>query len=203
MAEFPDLIVFDCDMCLWSPEMYTLDSLPKTPVKGNLTSEDKGVVGAKNADGEVVKLFPGALKVLQDFVKGKFPENARIAAASSADTPFAVKCAYSAMEVLEVVPGVTVKEVFASGWEDGFTGNLQIGRSGKLSSNKVTHFTQLKKETKVQFDRMLFFDDNNWGDNCGDVEKGCPGVVAVATPHGLTVENFQEGIKKFTQKSKE
>ena len=35
----------------------------------------------------------------------------RLAAASSADTPFAVQIGRAAMRILEVVPGVTVEEV--------------------------------------------------------------------------------------------
>ena len=106
---FPKLIVFDCDMCLWSPEMYTLDAIPSQPVRGPLKDGKEGVVGARNSDGEEVKLFPGALAILQDYAEGKFPEDTRIAAASSADTPYAVKCARKAMETLEVLPGVPMK----------------------------------------------------------------------------------------------
>ena len=111
MTAFPKLIVFDCDMCLWSPEMYTLGSLPTEPVRGPLTkdSKEEGVVGARNSDGVAVKLFPGALSVLQDYAQGRFPKETRIAAASSADTPYAVQCAYKSMETLEVLPGVSMK----------------------------------------------------------------------------------------------
>ena len=36
----------------------------------------------------------------------------KIAAASSADNPKAVECAKASMDILEVVPGVTMKQVF-------------------------------------------------------------------------------------------
>jgi magnesium-dependent phosphatase 1 len=63
------------------------------------------------------------------------------AAASSADTPLAVSIGRKAMTMLEVAPGVTVRQVFALGWPEGFEGNMQIGRTSPLSSDKAhTHF---------------------------------------------------------------
>lgn len=109
MELYPKLIVFDCDMCLWEPEMYSLNSLPETPVLGTLRNEETGVIGAKTKEGAIVKLFPGAIKVLQEYADGKFPPGTRIAAASSADTPYAVKCAFKSMETLEVLPNLTMK----------------------------------------------------------------------------------------------
>lgn len=200
MKKFPKLIVFDCDMCLWSPEMYTLNSLPNEKVIGELQPEVSGVIGAQNESGDVVRLFDGALKALQDYALGKFGTETRIAAASSADTPYAVKCAHKAMETLEVLPGQTMKQVFNKGFSDNFTGNLQIGRTGKLSSNKTTHFSELLKETGIPYNEMLFFDDCNWSDCCGTVTKGCPGVIAVRTPEGLTTELFEKGLTLFNEK---
>lgn len=190
---FPELLVFDCDMCLWSPEMYELRSLPTEKV----IDKDGLVVGAKNRHGQTVRLFPGALKVLSDYASGKFPKHCRIAAASSADNDMAVRCAHQSMATLEILPGVTMANVFESGFKKGFRGNLQIGRSGKLSSNKTTHFNELKKETGIEFDKMLFFDDCNWSDNCAIVSK--LGVSTQKTPRGLTMSEFENGLRTYTK----
>ena len=90
MNVFPKLAVFDLDMCLWVPEMYTLDTIPSKDdaVLGNLSEGQIGVVAVKSG-WETIRLFPAALKVLQDFYVGEYP-GMRIAAASSADTPLAV-----------------------------------------------------------------------------------------------------------------
>ena len=81
--------------------------------------------------------------------------------------------------MLEVFPDVTVRQVFAKGWPEGFEGNLQIGRTPPLSSDKAqTHFPILKAETKIEYDKMIFFDDCNWGDHCANVAKYCPGIIA-------------------------
>ena len=198
---FPELIVFDCDMCLWSPEMYELgSSLPTTSVQGNLGDKGRGTRGAANTEGDVVELFDGALAVLQDFALGKFGKKCRIAAASSADNAMAVRCAHECMRRLEVLPGKNMSVVFSNGFPEGFHGNLQIGREGKLSSNKTTHFRELQKETGIKFENMLFFDDCNWGDNCKIVGK--LGVTTMRTPRGLTRDEFQEGLVAYRRKKR-
>ena len=55
------------------------------------------------------------------------------------NTPFATKCAFKALKMLEVVPGVTVEEVLNKNWEANVVKNkhhMQIGRTGQLSSDK-------------------------------------------------------------------
>lgn len=199
LDRYPELIVFDCDMCLWSPEMYELRKTPSEPVMGDLNGRGRGVVGVKSGS-DIVRLFPGALQALQDFADGKFGENTKIAAASSADNASAVNNAHASLRTLEVLPGLTMKSLFARGFPEGFTGNLQIGRSGKLSSNKTTHFRELKTNCKIAWDKMVFFDDCNWGNNCATVERGCPGVVTQRTPNGLTYDEFNACLTKYASR---
>jgi magnesium-dependent phosphatase 1 len=196
----PELVVFDLDMCLWSPEMYTLSEVPSSQdmVIGSLGDYGDGVISVRSGRDEI-QLFPAALSVLQKVYKGQYP-GVRLAAASSADTPHAVKIGRTALGMLEVVPGVTVREVFAQGWPEGFEGNLQIGRTAPLSSNKAaTHFPFIKKATLIDYDKMLFFDDCNWGDNCGNVERHCNGVTTQRTPGGLQWEEWELGLKKYAR----
>lgn len=123
-SPLPELCVFDLDMCVWSPEMYLLDEVPaagKSEVRGKLYSEEdsavtsEGVSGAKSGY-ETIRLFPAARRILRDYYNGCFP-GMRIAAASSADTPLAVRIGRGAMKLLEVEPGVTVEDVFRKDWE--------------------------------------------------------------------------------------
>jgi magnesium-dependent phosphatase 1 len=182
----PLLAVFDLDHCLYFPEMYLLSKVPQITdaVRGKLGKLDQeGVIGVKSAN-ETISLFPGALSVLQDIYAGKHP-GLRIAAASSADTPLACAIGRAALGILEVVPGVTVRDVFALGWPEGFDGNMQIGRSPPLSDHKEqTHFPILQRNCGIGYRDMLFFDDCNWGDNVGACERAL-GVIGVRTPHGL------------------
>jgi len=108
----PELVVFDLDMCLWRPEMFTLNDIPneKSAKKYGIlgTAAGEGVLAVSSGD-ELISLFPGALRVLQDFYNGMYP-GMKIAAASSADTPLAVTIGKAAMNILEVVPGVSVRQ---------------------------------------------------------------------------------------------
>ena len=84
--------------------MFTLDALPSDPVRGDLGGRGEGVVGVKSG-GATIRIFPGALKALQEVYEGAH-EPARLAVASSADTPFAASIAQAALDILEVLPGV-------------------------------------------------------------------------------------------------
>jgi magnesium-dependent phosphatase 1 len=146
------------------------------------------------------------MRALQRFHAGEYP-GMRIAAASSADTPLAVRIGRSALDVLEIFPGVTAREAFSIGWPAGFEGNLQIGRTPPLSSDKAaTHFPILRRETGIAYDEMLFFDDCNWGDHCGAVARGCvearsgEGPVVVRTPRGLGIDEWELGLERFRQR---
>jgi magnesium-dependent phosphatase 1 len=196
----PQLIVFDLDQCLWHPEMYTLDEMPTKKVIGPLGNHGDGVIGVYSGR-EQIHLFPDALRVLQEIYLDCYP-GVRIAAASSADTSTAVRIGKAAMEMLEILPGVTMRQAFAKGWSDGFDGNMQIGRSPPLSSDKsATHFPILKQQTGIEYNQMVFFDDCNWGDHCGNVSRRCPGVIAQRTPDGLQISEFAAALKAFSHRS--
>lgn len=203
---FPALAVFDLDACLWDQEMFQLRELVdrENPVIGPLEGGD-GVVGARSGNA-IIRLHEGALEALRRYYNGDYP-GMRVAAASSADTPLAVRIGRSALDLLEVVPGVTVREVLGIGWPEDFEGNLQIGRTPPLSSNKAaTHFPILRRECSVPFDKMMFFDDCNWGDHCGAVARGCTekesglGPVTVRTPHGLGTADWNRGLEEYRKR---
>eukprot|EP00568_Trieres_chinensis_P010263 CAMPEP_0183296854 /NCGR_PEP_ID=MMETSP0160_2-20130417/4280_1 /TAXON_ID=2839 ORGANISM="Odontella Sinensis, Strain Grunow 1884" /NCGR_SAMPLE_ID=MMETSP0160_2 /ASSEMBLY_ACC=CAM_ASM_000250 /LENGTH=221 /DNA_ID=CAMNT_0025458543 /DNA_START=68 /DNA_END=729 /DNA_ORIENTATION=- len=169
---FPELCVFDLDACLWDKEMFEMSSIPTESgkVKGDLNGRGEGVIGVMSGRDRI-SLHKGSLIALQEHHDLSYP-GMRIALASSADTPFAEKVGRAALKMLEVVPGVTVWDLLMRDW-DGRDVN-KIGRQPPLSSNKArSHFPMIRKETDVRYDRMLFFDDCNWGDHCGMVAAAC------------------------------
>ena len=181
--------------------MYELDEVPTEASKifGKLP-DGEGVVAVRSGFEEI-RVFPDALLILRDFYNDCFPPHMRIAAASSADTPRAVQIGRAAMGLLEILPGITLRQVFAKGWQAGFEGNLQIGRSPPLSANKAeTHFPILRRETGIDYPDMVFFDDCIWGDHCGNVERQCPGVVTQRTPRGLRRSDWDACIAAFNAK---
>ena len=153
--------------------MYEMPSIPSETdiVKGDLGGRGEGVVGVMSGRNKI-SLHKGSLMALQKHHDGEYP-GMRVAFASSADTPFAEKVGRAALKLLEVVPGTTVWDlVVGRDWE-GQDVN-QIGRQPPLSSNKArSHFPALKKLTGIRYDRMLFFDDCNWGDQLSGTKHIC------------------------------
>ena len=168
-------------------------------VRGDLNGRGEGVVGVMSGRHRI-SLHAGGLTALQEHADGAFP-GMRVALASSANTPFAESIGRASLALLEATPGVTVWDVLMRDWE-GRDVN-QIGRQPPLSPNKSnTHFPRLREATGVPYSEMLFFDDCNWGDHCGQVAGRCKeadgrGVVTMRTPHGLGVDEFRRGLEAY------
>ncbi|KAL7509878.1 hypothetical protein ACHAXN_011619 [Cyclotella atomus] len=203
---YPELCVFDLDACFWDQEMYTLSKIPDETnvVKGDLIGRGQGVVGVMSGRSRI-SLHKGSLVALQAHLDGEFG-GMRVCFASSADTPLAEKIGRAAVKLLEIVPGTTVWDLVVGRDWNGVDIN-QIGRQPPLSSNKsATHFPILREKTQIRYDRMLFFDDCQWGDHCGQVERACKetdsgrGPVTVRTPYGLRVEEWNEGLAKYAKR---
>ena len=178
--------------------MFTLDEMPSERVMGDLNGRGEGVVGVKSGR-ETIKLFSGAVRVLQECADGNY-DPMRLAVASSADTPFAAQIAHSALSILEVLPGLTVREVLGRGWSDDFDGNIQIGRQKPLSSDKSrTHFPILSDLCGVPYNGMAFLDDSNWSDHCFMVQRNCPGVITQRTPAGLQYDEWLSLLQKYSK----
>lgn len=226
LSSVPRLCVLDLDECVWSPEMYTLSHMPSRPLIGDLNGRGEGVVGV-HSGGDVIRIYPGALQAMQEVADGLHGEM-RMAVASSADTPLAERIGRAAMELLEVLPGLTMADLLRRGCEDGR--NLQIGRQPPLSSDKSrTHFPILRDACGVAYEEMLFFDDSArrsreggrrhtahathasrrspapkvWSDHCGLVAANCPGVVTQRTPRGMQEHEWRNGLRKFAAEAAE
>ena len=198
---YPHLIVFDLDACIWNQEMYQLYDICES--KDNIVCEKTNTIVGAVSGRTVIRMHEGSRKALTEYYEGKYP-GARLATASSADTPLAVKIGQSALRNLEIAPGVSAASVFAIGWEKEFDGNMQIGRTPPLSANKAqTHFPILRKFTNIEYHKMLFFDDCNWGDHCAAVESQCVepkaglGPAIQRTPRGLGVKEWETALAKY------
>jgi magnesium-dependent phosphatase 1 len=181
--------------------MYTMTAMPDgRTTKGDLNGRGEGVTGVFSGSDKI-SLYPGSLIALQEHADNKYP-GMKIALASSADTPFAEKVGRAALKMLEVLPGMTVWDLLMRDWE-GKDVN-QIGRQPPLSSNKAkSHFPRIHEMTGIRYDKMLFFDDCNWGDHCGMVARACKdpstgkSVVTHRTPNGLRETDWRKGLQLF------
>ena len=95
---------------------------------------------------------------------------------------------HACLDTLEVLPGRKMSEFFPIS---------AIGRTGRLTSRKTTHFADLKRQySNMEYQNTLFFDDCNWGDHIGDLNRAL-GVKGIRTPNGLTMAEFEEGLALF------
>ena len=143
----PSMIVFDLDDCLWTPEMHELPGMPSIPAQGKLSNGEQGVVGVKVPRSDTtVTLYPGARQALHELATDPKYEGIVLATASSSLEP---SYSRACLRIIEILPGVTLNDMFR---------HNAIGRSGRLTPNKTTHFQLLHEESGIDYEEMLFFD---------------------------------------------
>jgi magnesium-dependent phosphatase 1 len=181
-GRLPRLVVFDLDACVWEPEMYELDATPTKPCHADLGCGMQ--VAGLQAGDSTVRLFEGALIALRELHTNPAFENVMLASASSSLVP---AWSWACMAGLEIFPGVPVEKAFSY---------QQIGREGKLSPDKRTHFRELLQDSGIPYEEMLFFDDCGYGDHVGDLYRQI-GVIGQRTPNGMTEAEWREGLARF------
>ena len=211
----PTMIIFDLDFCIWLPEMHELSGMPSVEVEGPLDPDGDfgttplGCVGLsipkrrRNGRGrtipsweldddydgdETVRLFDGARRALRELALNPRYRGIVLACASSSLEP---SYSYACLDKLEVLPDLTLRDMFSYD---------EVGRTGKLSPRKTTHFRELHRESGVPYHEMLFFDDCNYGDHVGDLREAL-GVVGQRTPNGLTFQEFLDGLEEYRRES--
>jgi magnesium-dependent phosphatase 1 len=186
--------------------MYEMPALPGGAAVGDLNGRGRGVAGVYSGPHKI-SLHPGSLRALQDHADGRHGAM-KVCFASSADTPFAEQIGRASLKLLEVLPGLTVWDLVVGRDWNGTDVN-QIGRQPPLlSSDKAaSHFPRIRELTGVRYDRMLFFDDCNWGDHCGRVASRCrepdtqAGPAVMRTPHGLGVKEWEDGLRAYAEQA--
>eukprot|EP00903_Cladosiphon_okamuranus_P020234 g18571.t1 len=169
----PKLVVFDCDMCLWEPELFQLAAPPTV-----LDEATNTVISGSDR----LKLFEGAQLALRELYTQERFSATQVAVASATSRK---ESALLSLRLLQISPGVSAGDI--------------IKYREIYPDNKGTHFKRLQEASGIAYSDMLFFDDCNWGDNCRDVEWACPGVVTTKTPNGLTPQKWAEGLAKFAE----
>jgi len=139
---------------------------------------------------ETVRLYEGARRTLRELALNPRYRGIILACASSSLEP---SYSHACLDKLEVLPDLTLRDMFTYD---------QVGRTGKLSPRKTTHFRELRLESGVPYDKMLFYDDCNWGDHVGDLRDAL-GVVGQRTPNGLTFQEFKDGLEEYRKDSKQ
>ena len=95
---------------------------------------------------EIVELYPGARQTLRQLATNPIYQNIQLAVASTSLVPSYSK---ACMDGLEIVKGVTLGSMLSY---------IHVGRDGKLSTRKTSHFQLIHEESGgVPYAEMLFF----------------------------------------------
>ncbi|KAG3184188.1 hypothetical protein PC128_g13871 [Phytophthora cactorum] len=189
----PRLVVFDLDFTLWYPEMYELWGAPfkKNPTTGVVT----------DCKGEQVHFF-GAVHTVLSILETdpQFRDTTEVAVASRTTEP---KWAKTCMRLMDVDIGdVSSKDMKEEESEESEENDDEEEKKSLLSivdyeaiypRNKRVHFEQLKKDSGIPYEDMLFF-DNEYG-NVHDIQK--LGVTCAYCPQGLTEGSWIQGMEEF------
>ena len=171
-AALPKLIVFDLDNTLWTPELYTLRHLA-----GYRDARPPGPEAGRD-----VWLVDGAADVLWELAT-----HARWRAA-----PTALAVASRTNK------GAWARSLLGQFKPDGARPLAALlAHTAIFTGDKTAHFEQLRAESGVGFDDMVFFDDARDGKfgNCERVAR--LGVLSVHTPRGLSAELFTLALEQF------
>uniref|UniRef100_A0A7S3G1U2 Magnesium-dependent phosphatase n=1 Tax=Palpitomonas bilix TaxID=652834 RepID=A0A7S3G1U2_9EUKA len=176
-GSLPEVFVFDIDYTLW-PYHIELSSSPFSTAKRSGKShrrigpKTKGVPDDEYAVidgyGQEISLFSDARHILESIKKaGK-----RIAVASRTEEPgYARQC----LELLNLTKLISYYEIYPG--------------------NKDTHLSRIAKSAKVDFSKMVFFDDEMR--NIHTAKK--LGVHAVYTDGGLTWDYMHMAMENYNR----
>ncbi|DBA05366.1 TPA: hypothetical protein N0F65_007528 [Lagenidium giganteum] len=174
----PKLVVFDLDFTLWYPEMYELDGAP--------FRKDTATGAVTDRSGEQVHFFPAVHSVLSVLATDpQFKDTTEVATASKTTEPAWAKTCMQLMDVQ--LEDVTNGSCTARSLQSLADYNTIYPR------NKRVHFQELKEQSGVEYEDMLFF-DNEYG-NIVDVGK--LGVVCAYCPQGLSEGSWIQGMDAF------
>jgi magnesium-dependent phosphatase 1 len=173
-AYLPKLVVFDLDHTLWTPELYQLRHIP-TYTSVNLP----GPV----ADDDIW-LVDGAFEALHEITSHPLWKDTQLGIASRTGQG---QWAHDLLTQFKLLNGQSIMSQIPNGAVQIFRGD------------KTKHFENLRQNTGISFDDMLFFDDARDGKygNCEPVAKlGC---LSAYCPRGLTTEVFQHAVQHFIE----
>lgn len=190
----PKLVVFDLDFTFWHPEMYELYGAPfkKNPRTGAVT----------DCRGTQVHFFDAVHSVLSVLETDPQFADTPVAVASSTTEPQWAKTCMRLMDVRVSSQAAAGREEEddeeqeeESDGEDVTKKSLQsiVDYEAIYPRNKRVHFKQLADQSGVQYEDMLFF-DNEYG-NISNV--GALGVVCCYCPHGLSDGAWIQGMEAF------
>lgn len=174
----PDLVVFDLDETVWTPEMWE--------TRGGFVRMPPGSTRVVDRDGTRLRLHPGAELAISEMRCTDVARwsDTQIAYASRTDHP------ERAREALRLVRACASPRGSDVTLEDAAEhAEIYPVRS------KVEQFERLRDKTGVPYDRMLFFDNEER--NVRDVRA--LGVRCAHCPGGMTERHWRDALADFAK----
>ena len=175
------LAVFDLDFTVWKPEMYELHGPPKVKKVKSSVDGQESRMKVTDRIGTEITIFDGASYALSKIneLREKEGMDIQAAVASRTDEPgWAQIC----MDSLTVHDGKTLTACFD---------HVEIG-----FNDKKWHFKRLKENTGIDYEEMVFFDNEMRNIN----SVGQLGVKCVYTPDGMNREHWHQALELFEMK---
>lgn len=172
----PKVLVFDLDYTLWPFWVDTHVDPPIKAIPGDLTT-------VKDRHGEPLTFYPAVGAILS----AAHEKGTKIAAASRTSSPDLARQMLSLLHIADA-DGTGAAKPAKSLFDD-----LQI-----FPANKTAHMDRIKRKLGIEFEDMLFFDDE-WRN--GNVERD-RGVCFWLVRDGLTVEEVDRGVEKWRKMRK-
>ncbi|CAM9637561.1 unnamed protein product [Discosporangium mesarthrocarpum] len=169
--EVPRLVVMDLDYTMWKPELFQMRGSPYSVRDGKV----------RDCKGTVIDLFPGVREILLDIHTNERFSETRVAAASRTEHP---TWAREVMDLMDLGGGVRMADVF--------------DLAEVYPGSKIRHFGKLRKDSRVPYEDMIFFDD--WDVNCAEVER--LGVMSVECPTGLNKNVWKRGLEEYAARKR-
>ncbi|KAK9720809.1 hypothetical protein K7432_003873 [Basidiobolus ranarum] len=180
----PKVIVFDLDYTLWPLWLDT--HLNGPPFEAT-------VDGVKDCSGNTVKFYPDVPIVLE---LCRRLSDTMLAVASRTHEPKWANQIITQMKVrLDETQLSKINGLLSSEAPEALPFQKYIDHSEIYPGSKVQHFKRICKELGIQYEDMIFFDDEFRNIK----EVGKLGVKCVYVQDGVTLKNFLQALEEFAQ----
>jgi magnesium-dependent phosphatase 1 len=172
--QIPKLFVFDLDLTLWECDGTWIDTCSGPPFTLDKDSTDFTPF-ARSSGGGICKLYDDCWYILHVLMQlKKSGKNVKLAVASRTEEP---EWACSLLKVLKIYDWFDFHEIYPA--------------------TKTKHFTQLKKDSGIDYTDMIFFDD----EDRNITAVGRLGTTSIYVRGGLSVKCFLRGLSEFNNKN--
>lgn len=130
----------------------------------------------RDCSGDRIELMGSSREILQELATEEKWRDTVVAYVSRTEYP---RWAASCLKMFEIAPGITMHHL-------GTEQEIYPG-------SKKTHFRRIHERTGIEYEEMLFFDNESWN----ITEVATMGVCSVYCPNGMTDDVWNKGLEAY------